>query len=247
MVKPEPCRPRKYDFKRKVGDKTLIRCAVKEGRKVLTHTLKLSSTKVLNSILSWERGKIMATDEKKLITIENYPMDEIWQKFIMAGAKESYTHDELFSVFVPVYAIFERVPLKDAFGFLANTENMALWTMSMRNLRLVRDDIYEGDEAATPTGKVFIRTVANEAANTIEWYAGHESPDGMWIYYQGMLADGQIALGRDCTTFFWTNFVHERVRKDRMLVMGFKLMRSAHMIEINNMKMILEEKYGGKS
>ena len=173
----------------------------------------------------------MGNLEKKLVTIENYPMDQIWQNFIMKGSKDTYSHDELFSVFVPVHAVFERVPLKDAFEYLANTENMVEWTMSMRNLRHLRDDIYEGEEAATPTGKVFIRTVANREANTIEWYAGHENPDDMWIYYQGMLADGQVALGKDCTTFLWTNFVPERIRQDRLLVMGFKLMHSAHTIE----------------
>lgn len=184
--------------------------------------------------------------QKKLITVENYPFGEIFEKFLLGGAKDTYTHDELFSRFVPVYAFFENVPLKDAFQYLAKTENMVEWTMSMRNLKHVKDDIFSGEEAATPTGKVFIRTVANEAARTIEWYAGHERPDDLWIYYQGLLANGEIALGKKGTTFFWTNYVHERVRRDRALVMGFKLMRSAHMIEITNMKMILEDRYGKK-
>lgn len=110
--------------------------------------------------------------QKELVTVENYSMEKIWGRFIGPGSKDFYSHEELFSDFVPTMAVFERVQLKDAFQFLSQTETMALWTMSMRNLRLLRDDIYEGDEDATPTGKVYIRTVADAASNGIEWYAG---------------------------------------------------------------------------
>lgn len=182
--------------------------------------------------------------QEKLVTVENYSMRELWEKFIIPEAKDSYSHEELFSDFVPSMAIFEGVPLEAAFEFLSKTENLGLWTMSMRNVRHMRDDIYQGDEAATPTGKVFIRTLPDEAAKTIEWYAGHDNPEDLWIYYKGMLVDAEKAVGRKGTAFFWTNFVHERVKKDPMLAMGFKMMYSAHKIEINNLKIVLEERYG---
>ncbi|MFV1998480.1 MAG: hypothetical protein ACC641_10780 [Acidiferrobacterales bacterium] len=181
--------------------------------------------------------------QNKLITIENYTMEDLWGRFIGPAVKETYTHEELFSDFVPSMAVFEGVPVKDAFAFLAITENMALWTMSMRNLRLLKDDIYEADEDATPTGKVFVRTIANAEAQTIEWRAGHADPDDLWIYYRGILTDAEAAMGRKGTAFFWTNFVHKRVKQDPMLAIGFKAMYAAHEIEINNLKMILENNF----
>ncbi len=181
--------------------------------------------------------------QNKLLTIENYSMEDLWGRFIGPAVKETYTHEELFSDFVPSMAVFEGVPVKNAFAFLAITENMALWTMSMRNHRLLKDDIYEADEDATPTGKVFVRTIANAEAQTIEWQAGHADPDDLWIYYRGMLTDAEAAMGRKGTAFFWTNFVHKRVREDPMLAVGFKAMYAAHEIEINNLKMILEAEY----
>jgi len=184
-----------------------------------------------------------ATLAERLVTVERYSMIELWEKHILPGAKDRYRHEDLFSDFVPSMAVFEGVPLEAAFEFLAKTENMALWTMSMRNLRPVRGDIWEGDEAATPTGKVFIQTVADAQAKTIAWNAGHASPDDLWISYRGMLVDAQPAMGRAGTAFFWTNFVHERVKQDPMLKMGFKAMYSAHKIEIENLKMILEERF----
>jgi len=181
--------------------------------------------------------------QNKLLTIENYTMEDLWGRFIGPAVKETYTHEELFSDFVPAMAVFEGVPVKDAFAFLAITENMALWTMSMRNHRLLKDDIYEADEDATPTGKVYVRTIANAEAQTIEWQAGHADPGDLWIYYRGILTDSEPAMGRKGTAFFWTNFVHKRVREDPMLAVGFKAMYAAHEIEINNLKMILEAEY----
>ncbi|TAK53858.1 MAG: hypothetical protein EPO25_09270 [Gammaproteobacteria bacterium] len=180
----------------------------------------------------------------ELITIENYTMEDLWCRFIGKGVKESYTHAELFTDFVPSMAVFEGVPVEPAFEFLARTENMARWTMSMRNLRPSRGDIFAGDEDATPTGRVFVRTLADRDSLTIEWQAGHADPDDLWIVYKGLLADAGRVMGRKGTAFFWTNYVHERVRNDPMLAVGFKAMYSAHRIEINNLKMILEAEYG---
>ena len=182
--------------------------------------------------------------QNELITVENYSMEEMWGRFVAPGSKEYYTYDELFADFVPSWAVFEGVPIDDAFAFLAQTETMGLWTMSMRNLKLVRDDIYTGDEAATPTGKVFVRTIADEKAMTIEWQAGHADPDDLWIFYNGILTDAGPTLGRPGTAFLWTNFVPERIKADPMVAIGFKMMYSAHRIEINNLKIILEERYG---
>ncbi|CAN2040131.1 3-oxoacyl-(acyl-carrier-protein) synthase III [Candidatus Magnetomoraceae bacterium gMMP-15] len=179
-----------------------------------------------------------------LATVENYSMLELWEKFIIPGAKDTYSHDELFSDFVPSMAIFEGVPLEAVFDFLSKTENLAKWTMSMRNIRLLKDDIYQGDEAASPTGKVFVRTIAEKSSKIIEWNCSHNNPDDLWMIYKGMLVDAEKAVGRKGTAFFWSNFVHERVKNDPMLAMGFKMMYSAHKIEINNLKMILEDCYG---
>ncbi|MBI5548869.1 MAG: 3-oxoacyl-ACP synthase III family protein [Deltaproteobacteria bacterium] len=182
----------------------------------------------------------------RLINIERYSMIELWEKHILPGTKDRYRQEELFSDFVPSMAVFEGVPLEAAYEFLSRSENMSLWTMSMRNVRPFRGDIYLADETATPTGKVYIQTLADPAAKTIGWNCGHADPEDLWIRYRGMLVDALPTLGRKGTAFFWTNFVHERVKQDRMLAMGFKAMYAAHKIEIENLKMILEDRFAAK-
>ncbi len=188
--------------------------------------------------------------EDRLVNIERYSMIELWEKHILPGVKDRYRHEELFQDFVPSMAVFEGVALEDAYAFLSQSETMSLWTMSMRNVRPFKGDVYVADETATPTGKVFIQTVADPKARTIAWNCSHDNPDDLWIGYRGMLVDAQPTLGRKGTAFFWTNFVHERVRRDPMLAMGFKAMYAAHKIEIENLKMVLEDRFapkGGRS
>lgn len=180
---------------------------------------------------------------EQIITIENYSISELWRRHILPGARSSYKADELFSDFIPAMAIFENVSIDKAFTYIADITNMEKWTMSIRNLRLVSDDIYQGDEATTPTGKVFIRCIADKNAYTVGWQAGHENADDLWIYYKGILIDSELAFGRPGSAFFWSNFVHERVKSDPALSKGFEVMFSAHKIEINNLKILLESEY----
>lgn len=179
----------------------------------------------------------------RLVVIEKHSMATLWEKFIMPGVKDAYAHEELFSDFIPSMAVFEGVPIEGAFEFLSKTENLGRWTMTMRNIRLLKGDIYAADEDASPTGKVFVRTTADAKAKTIGWDCSHSDPDDLWMLYRGLLVDAGPALGRKGTAFMWSNFMHERVKKDPMLSMGFRAMFSAHSIEIGNLKMILEDMY----
>ncbi|HEY3354702.1 MAG TPA: ketoacyl-ACP synthase III [Polyangia bacterium] len=186
------------------------------------------------------------TLQQRLVTIENLPLTEIFTKHVLPGTKEAYRHDELFHDFVPAWAVFEGVPLAAAFEYLRSTENMAEWTLSMRRLRRVRDDIFEGEEEATPTGRVFIRTLADERARTIEWRCSHADPDDLWLVHQGQLVEAQAAFGRPGTAFLWMNFVHERARRDPALGAGFRFMFARHRLEIANLKMILEDRFAAR-
>jgi hypothetical protein len=184
--------------------------------------------------------------QAKLINIRRMPMGEIWEKFFIPGTKDYYSHEELFSDFVPCYAVFEGVPLEDAFEYISKTENLVEWCATLKSARLLKGDIYEMEETVSQTGKAYIQTVANKVTKTIEWYVGHESPDNLWIYYFGLMADAQKALGRRGTAFIWVNFAHDSFKKDAQIAHLIKHMRSAHNFEINNLKMILEYRYGRK-
>jgi 3-oxoacyl-[acyl-carrier-protein] synthase III len=181
----------------------------------------------------------------RLATIENAPLPELLAKHVLPRAKERLRADELFHDFVPAWAVFEGVPRAAAFAYLADTAHMAEWTMSMRNLRRLPGDVYVGDEEATPTGRVYVRTIADERAGTIEWRCSHTDPEDLWIVYKGVLVDAAEAFGRPGSALVWINFVHERVRRDPALAAGFRLMHAAHMVEIGNLKLILEARHGG--
>jgi hypothetical protein len=115
--------------------------------------------------------------------------------------------------------------------------------MSLRDPQPFKGDIYLAKEAASPTGKVYIRCIADEYAHTIEWQCNHSDAEDLWMIYKCMIVDGNQAIGRPCSAFIWVVFVHEKVKSDPSLVMGYKLMYTAHSIEAGNLKKILENLY----
>lgn len=185
----------------------------------------------------------MSTALGELINVENYTMGEIWEKFIMPGTKDTYTHEELFSQSVPVITIFEGVPIEQAFAFIADIRNLSAWTMSLRDLKPFKGDIYVAREDASPTGKVYIRSISDEHAHTIEWQCNHSDPDDLWMVYKCMVVDANQVLGRPGSAFIWVVFVHEKVKSDPELAMGYKAMYRAHSIEAGNLKKILESRF----
>ncbi|HWH69314.1 MAG TPA: hypothetical protein VNT26_08000 [Candidatus Sulfotelmatobacter sp.] len=188
----------------------------------------------------------MVTATDKLINVENYAMDEIWQKFIVPGTKDTYTHEELFATAVPVITIFEGVPVDKAFAYLSDIQTLSDWTISLRELQPFRGDIYVAREDASPTGKVYIRVLANEQAHTIEWQCNHSDPDDLWMVYKCMVVDANQVLGRPGSAFIWVVFVHGKVQEDPALAAGYKMMYTAHSIEAGNLKKVLESRFAGR-
>lgn len=185
----------------------------------------------------------MCLNSDKLINIENYTMDEIWEKFIIPRNKDAYTHEELFSQYVPTVTIFEGVPLKESFEFISDIHNLSAWTMSLRDLQPFKDDIYVAKETASPTGKVYIRCISDENAHTIEFQCNHSDPDELWMVYKCTVMDANEVIGRPGSALIWIVFVHEKVKNDPSLAMGYKYMYTAHGIEAGNLKKILESRY----
>lgn len=187
----------------------------------------------------------MITMPDHLINVEKYTMAEIWERFIIPGSKDTYTHEELFSQYVPVITIFEGVPLAKAFEYISDIRNLGAWTMSLRDIQPFRGDIYVAREDASPTGKVYIRGISDAHAHTIEWQCNHSDPDDLWMVYKCMVVDANQVIGRPGSAFIWVVFVHEKVKSDPELAAGYKVMYRAHSIEAGNLKQILESRYAG--
>lgn len=185
----------------------------------------------------------MSVASDKLINIENYAMDEIWEKFIIPRNKDTYTHEELFSQYVPSVTIFEGVPLEKAYEFISDVHNLSAWTMSLRDPQPFKDDIYVAKEIASPTGKVYLRCIPDNNAHTIELRCNHTDPDDLWMVYKWMVVDANDVIGRPGSAFIWIVFIHEKVKDDPSLAMGYKYMYTAHSIEAGNLKSVLESRY----
>ncbi|MFW5740375.1 MAG: hypothetical protein ACOC1F_08410 [Myxococcota bacterium] len=180
----------------------------------------------------------------QLVSIERFTFPQLMEDHILPAAKADAAVTDACGEFVPAMTVFEGVPLEPAFDYLARTQHLAEWTLSLRNVRLLRDDIFVGDEVASPSGRVYMQSVSNRSAFAIGWNCSHTDPDDLWLQYRGLLVDAATALGRPGTAFFWMNFVHDRVKSDPVYAQGFKLMFSVHRLEIQNLKKVVEYRFG---
>ncbi len=78
---------------------------------------------------------------------------------------------------------------------------------------------------------------------SISWQCNHSDPDDLWMVYKCMVVDANEVIGRPGSALIWIVFVHEKVKSDPSLVMGYKSMYTAHGIEAGNLKKILESRY----
>jgi hypothetical protein len=78
------------------------------------------------------------------------------------------------------------------------------------------------------------------------WNCGHDSPEDLWLWYRGILIDAQGALGRPGTALIGSNFWHERAKGHPVYKDAFRLLFSAHRLEILNLKRVLEARYAVK-
>lgn len=182
--------------------------------------------------------------DNRLVRIERFSVQQMMEDHILPHVGLSSDVQKLCEGFIPTMTVFEGVPIEDAFDYLARTETLGDWTLSLRNIRPFRGDVFVGDEEASPTGKVYVRTVADRRSHAVGWDCGHQDADDLWILYRGMLVDAEPAFGRAGTACFWTNFVHERTKSDPVYARGFEMMFAVHRLEMSNLKHILEFVYG---
>lgn len=179
----------------------------------------------------------------QLINSRNYTTNELRERFILPDSEVARKPGEFFTQYVANTAVFEQVSTVDAFDYVSDIRKLEEWTMSIQNLRIAKDDIYEGDESLAPAGRVFLRCLACREAYRINWLVGHDNPDDLWMDYQCQLLDAQPLLGRPGSVLLWITYGHARFLNDPLYAKAFGLMYSAHNIEINNLKKILEDRY----
>lgn len=182
---------------------------------------------------------------------------------LMSGmTKDQYSHHEIFGDFCSMQAHIDA-PYDVVFEYCANTRSLEEWTYSIRGMEYVAGEVYRATDGIQPDTTIYIRTHADRGPDhgvvvyTCAWDQGHE----LWMRYYLTIMDSTKPLGRPGTVVLWTNCKHPyydrattdvpdyieagRSRTDRLWVGDiWPVFHAAHLIEIRNLKSIVEHRFG---
>lgn len=193
-----------------------------------------------------------------LFRSEDHPPETSMPKFIQA-TKEKYDHEEVFGDYCPVFS-YIKCPVDKAFEYAADPFSLEEWTYTLRDLKKVKDDLYVGREVLAPGTQIYVKTESHKDSGVVDYLCAWDQPNELWMRYYCRFIDAQPTFGKPGTVLMWVNCRHpyylrnpnapqhileSQARKDRPWVGDvWNLFRAGHQVEADNMKKILEARFG---
>ncbi|WP_181723052.1 SRPBCC family protein [Nocardia gipuzkoensis] len=165
-----------------------------------------------------------------------------------------YSHDEIFGDYCTVNE-FIAAPPEQVYEYLADTRSLAEWTYSTRALeRTDTPDLWVADDRIGQHTRIYIKTVSNPVAGTVDYHCAWDQPEHLWMIYLMRVVDAQLVLNKPGSVVLWTNCRHpfydengypETAPPDRPVWVGdfWDLFPAGHLLELCNLKAICEHRH----
>ncbi|MES2504115.1 MAG: hypothetical protein V4534_04470 [Myxococcota bacterium] len=211
----------------------------------------------------WTRNDLLTNDMplskiSGLFRSEEHPPETSMPKFISA-TKEKYDYEEVFGDYCPVFS-YIKCPVDKAFEYAANPFSLEEWTYTLRDLKLVEGDLYVGREALAPDTSIYVRTESYADSKVVDYLCAWDQPNELWMRYYCRFIDAMPTFNKPGCVLMWVNCRHPyyirgndlpehikkaQARKDRPWVGDvWNLFKAGHQVEADNMKAILESRFG---
>jgi hypothetical protein len=188
-----------------------------------------------------------------LMRIENTSKEDL-QAHAMELTHAVYPHEEVYGQYCTLEEYVDCPP-EDVFRYLADTRTLAEWTYSLRGFEPVSDDgLYVSYDKIGGKTRIYTRTVANQAAGTVDYHCAWDQGDQLWMIYLMRVIPAQLVLNRPGSVVTWTNCRHpfydknprpELAPADRKVWVGdmWHFFFAGHHVEMQNLKHILEHRH----
>lgn len=166
-----------------------------------------------------------------------------------------YAHEQVYGTYCTIEQ-FIACPPERAFDYLADTYSLAEWTYSLRDFGPADENgvVPSMDRVGGET-RIFTRTVANVEAMTVDYHCAWDQPEHLWMIYLMRVVPAPLVFNRPGCVVLWTNCRHpfydenpfpERAPSSRSVWVGdfWPLFYAGHYIEMQNLKRILEHRWG---
>jgi hypothetical protein len=161
-----------------------------------------------------------------------------------------YPHDQVYGQYCSVQG-YVNCPPEKAYEYLADVYTLQEWTYSLRDFATSEDGLVIATDRIGGATKIYVRTVANRQAMTVDYHCAWDQGDHLWMIYLMRVVPAELVLGRPGSVIFWSNCRHphydcnpfpEKAPPGRKVWVGdmWPFFYAGHQIELDNLKHILE-------
>lgn len=190
-----------------------------------------------------------------LIRAEDTPLVDMQQE-VVALTHSVYKHDDIYGQVCTVWTYVDCPP-EVAFEYMAEGKSLEEWTYSVRKLEPSHlPDVLVGDDLIYDQTRIYVRTESNREAMTVDYHCAWDQGEHLWMIYLNRVVPAERVLGKRGCVITWSNFRHphydrnpypEKAPPNRPWVGElWDMFYGGHLIEIQNLKRILEHRYAPK-
>lgn len=165
-----------------------------------------------------------------------------------------YPHDQIYGEFCTVHGYVDAPP-RELFDWLSDTRSLEEWTYSTRDLRRTETaGLWVGTDRLNTDTAIYVRTVADPGAMTVDYHCAWDQPDHLWMIYLMRVVDAHLVLNRPGSVVLWTNCRHpfydrnpfpDTVPPGREEWVGdlWDMFAAGHQVELDNLTAIAEHRH----
>ncbi|TJZ54336.1 SRPBCC family protein [Streptomyces piniterrae] len=185
-----------------------------------------------------------------VLRIENSDR-EATAPIIMDRLRSVYPHDQIFGMFCPVQD-YIAVPPRELYAYLADPRSLEEWSYGMRGFAETdQPGLWVAADRLVPDTEIYIRTVANPDAMTVDYHCAWDQGEHLWMVYLMRVIDAQVVLNKPGSVVTWINCHHpfydenpypETAPPGREEWVGdlWEMFSAGHKLELGNLKAIAE-------
>ena len=184
--------------------------------------------------------------------IEAFSRDEMGD-LCMNETHAVYPHDQVYGDYCTIEEYIDCEPEK-VFEYLADVRSLEEWTWSTRGFEETgTPGLLKGWDQLADDTPIFCKTVSNAEAMTVDYHCAWDQGQHLWMIYLMRVVPAQRVFNRPGSVVLWSNCRHpfydnnpfpETATKNRDTWVGdlWPFFRAGHVVEMNNLKKILEHR-----
>lgn len=185
--------------------------------------------------------------------IEQFSRDDM-AELCMEETRSVYSHQSVFGTYCTIEEYIDCPPEK-VFEYLADPLSLQEWTWSTRDFEPTDEPgLLRGYDRLADDTPIYCRTESNAAAGTVDYHCAWDQGSHLWMIYLMRVVPAQLVFNKPGSVVIWSNCKHpfygenpfpETAPNERDVWVGdlWSFFRAGHVVEMDNLKAILEHRH----